>query len=206
METTNKKIKLGFTEQEFEPGIHICQIYNDEDERRDAIVNYIISGINSGEKTKCFTEKETASSLTSYLKQKGIEMKQVEKTGSFSLQKTADVYIKDNEFKPDRMLDLLRDFYKSSEAEKRNGARVIGEMTPEIESIKGGSRLMEYESKVSMLLKEVPVNAVCQYNAREFSGETIMNILKVHPYMIIRKEVVSNPFYITPEEYLESIS
>ena len=30
----------------------------------------------------------------------------------------------------------------------------------------------------------------------------IMDILKVHPYMIIKGSVVHNPFFIPPEEYL----
>ena len=56
-----------------------------------------------------------------------------------------------------------------------------------------------------MLLRDHPVNAVCQYDATKFSGSTIMEILKVHPYMIVRGKVVHNPYYVTPEEYLESI-
>ena len=36
----------------------------------------------------------------------------------------------------------------------KRGARVIGEMSPRIDTIPGGSRLMEYESKVSVLLRE----------------------------------------------------
>ena len=75
-------------------------------------------------------------------------------------------------------------------------------MTPEIERVPGGSRLLEYESKVSLLLKNCPVTAVCQYDARSFDGSTIMDILKVHPYMIVRGSVVNNPFFIPPEEYL----
>jgi hypothetical protein len=104
------------------------------------------------------------------------------------------------------MLGLLKQFYENSVNNKNEGARVIGEMVPEIEHIEGGSRLMEYESKVSLLLKRYPITAVCQYDARAFDGATIMDILKVHPYMIVRGSVVHNPFYITPEEFLDKNS
>ena len=81
-------------------------------------------------------------------------------------------------------------------------ARVIGEMIPEVQIVPGGERLLEYESRVTMMLREEPVTSVCQYNANVFDGATIMEILKVHPQMIVNGNVVNNPFYIKPEKYL----
>ena len=198
----NKRISLGFTSQRFEPGVHICQIYNDEDERQGALVNYIISGLQAGEKTACFTEKESSDSLSEFFEQHGISFQEVENSGEFTLSRTAEVYFEDGKFEPERMLGLLKEFYENARSMQSTGARVIGEMTTEIEHVPGGSRLLEYESKVSLLLKTCPVTAVCQYDARSFDGSTIMDILKVHPYMIVRGSVVNNPFFIRPEEYL----
>lgn len=202
MENQNQKISLGFTKQQFEPGVHICQIFNDDDERHDALVNYIISGLQTGENTACFSEKETETTLSEFFERNGITYKEVVKSGEFTLSKTAEVYFEGGTFEPERMLNLLKEFYGNSINENRSGARVIGEMLPEIDHIQGGSRLMEYESKVSMLLRKYPINAVCQYDARSFDGSTILDILKVHPYMIVRGSVVNNPFFIQPEEYL----
>jgi hypothetical protein len=202
MENQNRKISLGFTSQNFEPGVHICQIFNDDNERHGALVNYIISGLQTGENTACFSEKESETTLSEFFKNHGIDYKEVEGSGKFSLSKTGEVYFEEGKFEPDRMLNLLKDFYENSLKQNRSGARVIGEMTSDIEHIPGGSRLLEYESKVSLLLKKYPINSVCQYDARSFDGATIMDILKVHPYMIIRGSVVHNPFFIQPEEYL----
>lgn len=202
MENQNRKISLGFTNQQFEPGVHICQIFNEDDERHGALVNYIISGLKAGENTACFSEKESSATLTDFFESHGISYKEVEKSGEFSLSKTGEVYFEGGRFEPERMLGLLQSFYENSIAQNRSGARVIGEMTPEVEHVPGGSRLMEYESKVSMLIKKYPINAVCQYDARSFDGSTILDILKVHPYMIVRGSVVHNPFFIQPEEYL----
>lgn len=202
MENQNRKISLGFTNQQFEPGIHICQIFNEDDERHGALVNYIISGLQAGENTACFSEKETETTLSSLFGKNGLSYKETQNSGEFSLMKTGEVYFEDGKFEPERMLSLLQEFYENSIKQNRSGARVIGEMLPEIDKIPGGSRLLEYESKVSLLLKKYPINAVCQYDARSFDGSTIMDVLKVHPYMIIRGSVVSNPFFIQPEEFL----
>jgi len=61
---------------------------------------------------------------------------------------------------------------------------------------------MEYESKVSLLVKEYPINAVCQYDARAFDGSTILEVLKVHPLMIVRGKIIHNPYFEEPAEYL----
>jgi hypothetical protein len=82
-------------------------------------------------------------------------------------------------------------------------ARVIGEMSPEVQDIPGGRRLLEYEARVSLLLAERPITTVCQYDANLFDGATIMEVLKVHPQMIVNGAVIHNPFYIPPAEFLK---
>jgi len=201
---SERKVSLGFTDQDFDPGVHVCQIYNGEDERHNALIDFVITGMNANENVWCFTEKENEELLADFFQTKGISYKEAKKSGKFSLLKTAEVYFANDQFDPDRLINLLKEFYTTSINNKRSGARVIGDMTPEIEKVEGGSRLLEYESKVSMLTRDYPVNAVCQYDAREFDGATIMDILKVHPYMIVKGSIVRNPFFIEPEEYLSN--
>lgn len=201
----SKKISLGFTDQKFEPGVHICQIYDDEDERQNALVDYVISGLESGEKTACFTDKETDASLSKHFSEKGISYDEITSAKMFSLSATDNIYFADNKFDPDRMLGVLKAFYDSSVDKNCNGARAIGEMVNKIESVEGGSRWFEYESKVNMLIKKFPVNVVCQFDVRAFKGSTIMEILKVHSHMIVKGSVVHNPYYVKPEEYLSRI-
>jgi hypothetical protein len=63
---------------------------------------------------------------------------------------------------------------------------------------------MEYEALVNKVLETHPVTAICQYDADRFDGETILRCLEVHPYMIIRGQVVHNPFYMKPEDFIKS--
>ncbi len=45
---------------------------------------------------------------------------------------------------------------------------------------------------------ESGLQAHCQYDARRFDGATLFDVLKVHPMMIIRGQVVRNPFTSSP--------
>ena len=196
-------VDLGFTEARLPAGTHLCQIYSDDNERDSSLLQFLLRGIQSGECNACFSENISKETLAEYFSEHGVSLTEAESSGAFSLSPTREVYFENNRFDPERMLKLLTAFYESSVEGGYSGARVIGEMSSEVEHIEGGSRLLEYESRVCMLLRDHPLTAVCQYNAHEFEGSTIMDVLKVHPMMIVRGLVVHNPFFIPPEEFLD---
>ncbi|MBK7326658.1 conserved hypothetical protein [Candidatus Propionivibrio aalborgensis] len=199
-------ISLGFTDQIFPAGTHMCQIFSEDEDRLDALLKFLSSGLEAGERTACFTQKLDQDQLTKQLAGKGFPCKKLAESGAFSMAENREAYFPDGRFDPDRMLELLRRFHEASVAGGFTAARVIGEMSEDIQHIPGGSRLLEYESRVSMLLKEVPITTVCQYNANTFDGATIMQVLKVHPMMLIRGTVVHNPYYVPAEEFLAHLS
>jgi hypothetical protein len=198
-------ISLGFTEQPFEAGIHVCQIFGDDEERQDSLFKFLLSGLQGGERTSCFSEKVDEVRLAELFDHAGISFAEVKASGSLTIAGTQAVYFQDNCFNPERMLEILTHYYLESIQQGYPAARVIGEMMPEVQHLPGGSRLLEYESRVSLLLREHPITAVCQYDAHGFDGATILDILKVHPFMIVRGAVIRNPFFIQPEEYLLQI-
>lgn len=195
-------VSLGFTAGQVPAGTHICQIFSDEDERNDALLKFLLSGLQAKERAACFSEKTDERTINAFFSQNGLSCSELSRQGALALSGTREVYFKDGRFDPERMLDLLADFHRESMQAGYAGTRVIGEMLPEVQDIPGGERLLEYESRVSLLLKDTPVTSVCQYDAHAFDGATIMDILKVHPHMIVRGAVINNPFYIPPEEFL----
>jgi hypothetical protein len=202
MERSSPTVSLGFTKERFPVGVHVCQIFSNDDERQDSLLSFLLSGLQAGERTSCFSDKATEPIVSEFLGRHGVSFEQASESGAFTLASARSVYFQDNRFDPERMLGLLTKYHEDSVQQGYPAARVIGEMTPDVEHVPGGSRLLEYESKVSLLLREHPVTAVCQYDARSFSGSTIMDILKVHPLMVLRGSVVHNPFFIPPEEFL----
>ena len=103
MKKNKLPISLGFTDQQFEQGVHICQIYNNDQERHDTLLDFIISGLQDGEQVNCFSENETEKSLTDFFGENGISYQEVRGSNEFSLLKTGEVYFKDGTFDPDRI-------------------------------------------------------------------------------------------------------
>ncbi len=194
-ENEGTPVDFGFAEVIVPPGTHVCQIYDDSDERTDAFVRFILKGLELNEMTAGFTDHIAASDVESYLPG-------ALPSESVRIARTSDTYFVDNRFDPDRMLRLLREFHHDAETAACPGCRVIGEMTPEIQHKDGADRLLEYEARVNILLRDYPMTVMCQYNAHEFSGSTLMDVLKAHALIVVRGTIVHNPYYVTPESIL----
>ncbi len=63
---------------------------------------------------------------------------------------------------------------------------------------------MEYEARVNEISTTHPLTPICQYDANLFDGATILDVLKAHPMMIVHGQIVQNPYYMRPEEFLKA--
>ncbi|MBK1704427.1 hypothetical protein [Halochromatium glycolicum] len=50
------RCSLGFANEPFEPGVHVCHIYSEDDERLSAILKFLLTGLQGGERSSCFSE------------------------------------------------------------------------------------------------------------------------------------------------------
>jgi transcriptional repressor of dcmA and dcmR len=61
--------------------------------------------------------------------------------------------------------------------------RIVGEMASEREMFASEADMMAYEEAYELMARRYPAVTLCQYDAREFSGEMMLRVLKVHPDM-----------------------
>lgn len=201
MNCAHKSTAMGFTKETFPAGTHMCLIYADECERRKIIGKFLESGILSGEKVSYFADMMQPDEVREWLLNMNIELPV---DARFSVLDAEETYCPDGTFVPEAMLDKLRQFYSQSTMDGYPGARVSGEMSWALKGIPGSERLMEYESLVNDVLVTHPVTAICQYDANRFSGADILGVLKVHPMMVVHGQIVRNPYYMKPQDFLKS--
>ncbi len=196
-------VDLGFTDEHFPAGTHICQLYSEDAEREETLLKYLKSGLDNNERVACFSDKTDDDTVAQYLIASQLDSEKLKADSQLTISPVEPIYLKNNRFEPEEMLQLIESFHNDSVKSGQRAARIIGDMTPKITTIEGGDRLLEYEARVECLLETHPVTAVCQYNVDEFDGVTIMNVLKVHPLMLVKGTVIRNPFFIPPEQILK---
>jgi len=192
---------MGFSDERLPVGTHMCLIYDDENERRKLIAKFLDAGLREGEKVVYFADTMTVSEVRDWLA--GMDVK-IPQGGQLTVAEAEKTYCPNGKFVPDEMIDGLRALYQVSLDEGCTGARGSGEMSWALRGIPGAERLIEYESLINVLVETHPCIALCQYDARRFNGAIIFDVLKVHPAMIVHGQVVKNPYYIRPQEFLKS--
>jgi hypothetical protein len=65
--------------------------------------------------------------------------------------------------------------------------------------------LMEFEARVNEIWSRHDDIVICVYDLRKFGGETIVDVLRTHPLVIIGGILHRNPYYIPPEQFLQEV-
>ena len=197
-----REISLGFTEQRVPEGAHICYIYDDEVERERTVRQFLECGLRSREKVMCLVEEVSPEELRASLQ--GIDFP----ADALTVLESAQGYCPSGSFEGDRTLRMIREFYRqATDVEGYVGARVAGQMAWSLEGNRTTERdLIEYEARVNQVTRECAVSSICQYDAHRFNGRMIVDVLSIHPMMIIRGQLLNNPYYLEPEVFLAKLS
>ncbi len=203
MSNPGKGIDFGFTTERFPEGIHLCLIYDQEEEREMIVSEYMSAGLRNGEKVRYFADTTSPEKVQSWLAEMGVDLPEAVENGQFGIFKAQNAYCTaEGRFDPQEMIAGMIPKYEQAKKAGYTGMRSCGEMTWTLHGIPGSERLLEYEVMLNEVHYPFPHSGMCQYDARVFDGATLFNILKVHPWMVVRGKVVQNPYYLSPEEFL----
>ena len=167
MSSVRRQIRLGFTDEPFPEGTHMCHIFSDEEEQGDVISRYIASGLAEGEQACYFADTMSVDATRARLAVLGVPVPAAE-DGRLLVAPAVDMYCPDGTFVPDRMLANFPLVYNAGREAGFAGVRATGEMTWACRGLPGSERLIEYESRINTVVREYPLTAVCQYDARRF--------------------------------------
>jgi MEDS: MEthanogen/methylotroph, DcmR Sensory domain len=65
--------------------------------------------------------------------------------------------------------------------------------------------LVEFESRVNDVWRRHDDAVICTYDLAKFGGETVIDIMRTHPMIIIGGILQQNPFFVPPEEFLREV-
>ncbi len=202
MNDQERETDLGFTQEIIPECHHLCLIYDSEEQRRKIVSEYLAAGLKRGEFVRYFSDVTAPEDVRAWLSESGIDLPKAEADGYFDIVKAENAYYPSGRFVPQEVLDSVAARYTMLKKTGYSGSRVTGEMTWVLRNIPDSNRLLEYEIGLNMITDPFPHIGMCQYDARFFDGATLFKVLKVHPYMIAQGQIVRNPFYMRPEEFL----
>ena len=203
--TSQHNIELGFTHESVPAGTHTCLVYSGEDERAGIIARFIRGGLAAGERVACFSDASPASELNERFLRHGFELPKPETGGQFTVASASDTNCPHGRFVPEEMFGTRKAFHSQVHADGYPASRVSGEMLWALRGVPGCERLMESESKVNEVFEKYPVTAICRYDANRFDARTLMECLKVHPFVIVNGQILRNTHYVKPGKYRQTV-
>ncbi len=182
---------------------HLCLIYESREEQFAAIIPFMRSGLERGEKFIYIADDNTAAAVIAEMKTAGLAVDAALSSGSQVVAGKRKTYLREGFFDPDDMLAFLQRAVDKAKAEGFSALRVTGEMTWVLGGDPGVERLMEYEAKLNYFFPENDALAICQYNRKRFRPEVIMDVIHTYPLAICGGRVCKNFYYVPPDEFLK---
>lgn len=182
------------TDEVLASGRHACFIYCDDEDRRSTIGSFLAAGLAAGERVVYMTDGTPPEEVRAWVAAAGGD------TGAawadaVNVVPAEAVYHPAGIFDPSAAIARLEAANREAVQAGCPGRRSTAEMTWALRGMPGADRLIEYETQVNDIVARYPVKPVCQYDARRFDGATILKILQVHPMVVVRGQVVHNPYY-----------
>jgi hypothetical protein len=195
-------VPSGIDEIGLVPGSHVCAFYRGDADRDRLLTGYLSAGLTAGDKCICIVDSERTAKRLGELPDTCGE------PGSFDRQLDIHLpestYLAGGEFTTSDMVTFWTENMVKAEIDGYPFCRLVGEMTWALRDAPGVEHLIGYESELNRVTPHYPVVVLCLYDLDRFSGETVVNVVKTHPQVLIQGILIENPYYIEPDEFLKS--
>ncbi len=181
---------------------HVCAFFNSNEEAYRVLLPFIKDGFACGDKAIHVVNPDQHHSHLQRLVEAGINPTAAQQSGQFELRTNTETYLRDGRFDQDRMLAA---FEQAASGNAKGGfplSRIVCHMDWAAEGQSHIEDLIEFESRVNNVWRNHDDAVICIYDLVKFGGNTVIDMMRTHPMIIIGGILQQNPFYVPPEEFL----
>jgi hypothetical protein len=181
------------------PG-HVCAFFDSREQEYSVVLPYLREGVLAGEDVLNVLDADRLDDHRSRLAAADIRLDD----GRVSIASAEETYLDDGRFDMERMSAFVEDTVATSRAQGRR-VRTAGWMGWMQAEAPGCDRVMEYESRMNLLVPKYDCTFLCVYDLAQLGGPTVVGIISTHPWVILNGQIRRNPKYIPPEIYLADV-
>lgn len=181
---------------------HVCAFFNSDDEAYRVLLPFIKDGFACGDKAVHVVNPDQQGGHLRRLAAEGIDTAAAQQSGQLELRTNIETYLRDGLFDPDRMLEA---FERLASGNAKGGfpiSRIVCQMDWAAQGRSYVDNLVEFESRVNDVWRRHNDAVICVYDLAKFGGDTVIDIMRTHPMVLIGGALQRNPFFLPPEEFL----
>jgi hypothetical protein len=190
-----------------EPGDHICALYVSQTERDQIMLPFLRAGLQAGHKCFCVVDSSPTSQV---LKDLGDDDATLAALSEHQLElfTAGETYLRTRPFSTEGILDFLRENVQVAAAEGDYAfSRITGEMPWALHDLPDErEEFFRYEAELNRFAPQYPQAILCLYDLGHFGGGILLDLLRTHPKLVVSGQLVENPYYLSPDQYLSSRS
>ena len=184
---------------------HVCAFFNSADEEYRVLMPFIKDGFECGHKAVHVVNPGRCQDHLERLTAAGIDATAVQRSGQLELRTNVEAYLRDGQFDQDRMLEEFEQLSSGNDKAGFPLSRIVCQMDWAADGRSHIDNLVEFESRVNEVWSRHEDAVICVYDLAKFGGDTVIDIMRTHPMVIIGGILQSNPFYVPPEEFLREL-
>jgi len=184
---------------------HVCAFFNSDDEEYRVLLPFIKDGFECGDKAVHVVNPDQHHDHLQRLAVAGIDATATEQSGQFELRTNTETYLRDGRFDQDRMLEAFERMASGNAGGEFPLSRIVCRMDWAVEDRSHIENLIEFESRVNDVWRHHDDAVICTYHLGKFGGDTVIDIMRTHPMIIIGGILQQNPFFVPPEEFLREV-
>ena len=185
---------------------HVCAFFNSEEEEYRVLLPFIKGGFESGHKAVHVVNAHQRSEHLKRLIGAGIDPAAAERNGQLELRTNTETYLRDGKFDKERMLQAFEQIASGNAPGGFPLSRIVCRMDWAAEGKSYTNDLIEFESRVNQVWEHHGDAVICTYHLGKFGGDTVIDIMRTHPMIIIGGLLQRNPFFVPPGEFLREFS
>jgi hypothetical protein len=184
---------------------HVCAFFNSAEEEYRVLLPFIKDGFACGHKAVHVVNPSRYEDHIERLSAWGIDTQAAQGSGQLEIRRNVEAYLREGRFDQDRMLGEFEKLASGQDERRFPLSRIVCQMDWAADSQSLIDNLVEFESRVNRVWRRHEDAVICVYDLAKFGGDTVIDIMRTHPMVIIGGILQSNPFYVPPEEFLREV-
>ena len=195
---------ISFAGSELTEVRHICAFFNSAEEGYRVLLPFIKDGFECGDRAVHVVGPDQQDEHLKQLAGIGIDTVMAQRNGQLYLRTNVETYLRDGRFDQDRMLEVFEDVASGPKAGFRLD-RIVCHMEWAADDRSHIHDLVEFESRVNEVWRRHDDAVICVYDLAKFGGDTVVDMIRTHPLIIIGGTLQRNPFFVPPEDFLPEL-
>lgn len=181
---------------------HVCAFFTGTDDYYKVLLPFIVDGFPAGDRAFHIVDGARQQDHRLRLIGAGIPLEHAEATGQIEIRNWEDAHLRSDHFDQRAMLALIQDVLPQARVRGYRLTRFVANMEWGLTGLPGVEDIVEYESRLNSILPNFPDPVICTYDLDRFSAGLVMDIMRVHPLVIIAGMLHENPFYVPTSEFV----